>query len=461
MQQQVASITIHSPEGPFRLAAQRAASCAFNPERSTHLTIARLGSDGDYLVFNVMGALHVASLSAVDKEATSIDWKQTSGAALYPTCHSHNPDAPNGDLLVGLSSGEVSLLSLRVQLLSAPGAVPLSAAGMSFNVDGSANATRCVGVAWVAGAAGSAFASAHRDGGICLWQKVPGSSSDAQLLVRTSSQQLSVRQLRPPDGAGGGAGALAASPDGHRVAAAGRDGVLRVYNLESGGLLGGFKSYYGGLLCAAWSPDGAYVATGGEDDLVCLYGLAERAVVAVGEGHASWVAAVAFDEGACRVEEAAAPQSPTHQRAAASEAGGTPPMDRVYRLASAGQDCQLLLWDFTVADQPQLVQVAANALGSNRRPQSSSAPLPPTGGGAFRVVGGQPHVPPQQQQQVQQPPGASGLRRSGSLATGPGDAMWWAAEESMSPLGRGGQGAIAPPLARAEMQLVQPLSHQK
>jgi hypothetical protein len=58
-----------------------------------------------------------------------------------------------------------------------------------------------------------------------------------------------------------------------------------------------FQSYYGGLLCAAWSPDGAYVATGGEDDLVCLYGLAERAVVAVGEGHTSWVAAVAFDEG--------------------------------------------------------------------------------------------------------------------------------------------------------------------
>jgi hypothetical protein len=67
----------------------------------------------------------------------------------------------------------------------------------------------------------------------------------------------------------------------------------------------------------------------------------------------------------------------------------------------------------------------------------------------------------QQQQQEQQPQGASGLRRSGSLATGPGDAVWWAAEESMSPLGRGGQGAIAPPLARAEMQLVQPLSHQK
>ena len=56
------------------------------------------------------------------------------------------------------------------------------------------------------------------------------------------------------------------------------------------------QSYYGGLLCLAWSQDGRYIATGGEDDLISLYGLIEQAVVAWGEGHMSWVAAVAFDD---------------------------------------------------------------------------------------------------------------------------------------------------------------------
>ncbi len=55
------------------------------------------------------------------------------------------------------------------------------------------------------------------------------------------------------------------------------------------------QSYYGGLLCVAWSHDGRYIATGGEDDLISIYGVLERSVVVWGQGHTSWVAAVAFD----------------------------------------------------------------------------------------------------------------------------------------------------------------------
>jgi hypothetical protein len=49
------------------------------------------------------------------------------------------------------------------------------------------------------------------------------------------------------------------------------------------------------MLCCTFSPCGRYIATGGEDDLVTLYGVAERQVMAWGEGHSSWVARVAFD----------------------------------------------------------------------------------------------------------------------------------------------------------------------
>ena len=45
----------------------------------------------------------------------------------------------------------------------------------------------------------------------------------------------------------------------------------------------------------AWSPDGRYIAAGGEDDLISIYGLAEKGLVAWGEGHNSWVMQVAFD----------------------------------------------------------------------------------------------------------------------------------------------------------------------
>ena len=55
------------------------------------------------------------------------------------------------------------------------------------------------------------------------------------------------------------------------------------------------QSYYGGVSCVCWSPDGRYIAAGGEDDLVSIYGMAERGVVAWGEGHSSWVTQVAFD----------------------------------------------------------------------------------------------------------------------------------------------------------------------
>ncbi len=49
------------------------------------------------------------------------------------------------------------------------------------------------------------------------------------------------------------------------------------------------------MLAVCFSPDGRHVAVGGEDDLIALYSMEEGVVVAWGEGHASWVSALAFD----------------------------------------------------------------------------------------------------------------------------------------------------------------------
>ena len=55
------------------------------------------------------------------------------------------------------------------------------------------------------------------------------------------------------------------------------------------------RSYFGGLLCVCWSPDGKYAVTGGEDDLMTVWSFEQKRVVARGEGHKSYINAVAFD----------------------------------------------------------------------------------------------------------------------------------------------------------------------
>jgi Ras family protein T1 len=142
---------------------------------------------------------------------------------------------------------------------------------------------------------------------------------------------------------------FAFSPDRRHLAVVLEDGSLRlmdflkeqyvnppgrilafVTNPESR-MLDVFPSYYGGLICVCWSPDGKYILTGGQDDLVSIWSLEDRNIVARCQGHSSWVTCVAFDPWRCD--------------------------ERTYRFGSVGDDCRLLLWDFSVAmlHRPKLV----------------------------------------------------------------------------------------------------------
>jgi len=116
--------------------------------------------------------------------------------------------------------------------------------------------------------------------------------------------------------------AFAFSPDSRHLAVVSEDGSLRIIDYLKEQLLDLYTSYYGGLSCVCWSPDGKYILTGGQDDLVSIWSFAERIIVARCEGHQSWVTAVAFDPWRCD--------------------------DRNYRFGSVGEDCRLLLWDFSV-----------------------------------------------------------------------------------------------------------------
>lgn len=115
---------------------------------------------------------------------------------------------------------------------------------------------------------------------------------------------------------------IAFSPDGKHLAVACEDGTLKIIDFFKETLLDVYRSYYGGFLCVTWSPDGRYILTGGQDDLVSIWSFADSALVARCQGHSSWVTDVKFDPWRCD--------------------------ERNYRFGSVGEDCKLLLWDFSV-----------------------------------------------------------------------------------------------------------------
>mmetsp|Transcript_8438 Transcript_8438/g.22218 ORF Transcript_8438/g.22218 Transcript_8438/m.22218 type:complete len:608 (-) Transcript_8438:1-1824(-) len=124
------------------------------------------------------------------------------------------------------------------------------------------------------------------------------------------------------------------------AAVATRDGLLRVLRLGTGEVLCAMRSSYGAFLSVRFSADGRLVAAGGEDDTVCVLDARAGVALARCEAHASWISALAF-----------APP----QLNADAPAG-------VYRLASAGQDCRVCLWDI---DADAMLRHASNELAAS------------------------------------------------------------------------------------------------
>ncbi|CAG8892690.1 unnamed protein product [Penicillium egyptiacum] len=157
------------------------------------------------------------------------------------------------------------------------------------------------------------------------------------------------------------------SPDQRHLAVVLEDGSLRLMDylkeeyvcamlieqydpqLTSSRVLDIFRSYYGGLICVCWSPDGKYIVTGGQDDLLTIWSFPERKVVARCQGHNSWVSCVAFDPWRCD--------------------------QKTYRFGSVGDDCRLLLWDFSVGmlHRPRVHQASTRNRSSIVVPNSQTA----------------------------------------------------------------------------------------
>ncbi|SAL95558.1 hypothetical protein [Absidia glauca] len=239
----------------------------------------------------------------------------------YPTCHDVNSVTKSNehlDVIIGFSSGDCVWYD------------PLTSKYFRLNKDGNMKRGAVTDVKWIPGSE-DLFMASFSDGTMLVLDK----DREDQAYTPTPSTTWAEQQFhatRPHKSTKynpvshwsanqKGIMAFDFSPDGVHLAVLGKDGTLRIINYHQERLLDIFTSYYGNFLCVAWSPDGRYLLTGGQDDLVTIWGFSEKRIVARCQGHRSWVTRVAFDPYRCD--------------------------DKVYRFGSVGEDCKLILWDFS------------------------------------------------------------------------------------------------------------------
>jgi len=339
-----------SAEGRYRLGYEHTHPTglvnARNPQ-STSLTLAVLrgagDNDGAYLIANANDTLIISDYNTLDKEALKVI--VFTGA--HPTCHTYLPyQATDGyDLLIGMSSGEVYVASLRQQLVD-PSRKLVGA--LMFNRDGSVDNSKCTSVLWSPRNDGAPyFISTHSNGNLYIYDKTKEGGSEpvfSPIKDPTSFQISHAKSVKSCPISrwhlcSGSINCAAFSHDGALLATGTQDGQLRIFDFSRGSLYCGGRSYYGAILSLAWSHDARFVAIGGQDDLVSIYSMSERCIVSWGEGHSSWVSDLAFDPFWIQ------PGPPSRSASISDDFDPD-----VYRIVSVSQDCQMALWEFCVED---------------------------------------------------------------------------------------------------------------
>ncbi|KAI5778172.1 WD40-repeat-containing domain protein [Geopyxis carbonaria] len=287
----------------------------------------------DLLVFaNVNRAFNWLDMGASNKQEPLSKILFTKA---HPICHDVNMvtrSANHIDVIIGFSTGDIIWFD------------PISNKYARINKNGAINSHAVTEIKWLPGSE-NLFLAGHNDGSLVVYDKekedapfMPEETSNGpaysngaapasfmgffniKKTVKSSNQKFN--PLSYWTVAKGPITAFQFSPDLEHIAVVSEDQSLRVINFMKEKLLDVYSSYYGGFTCVCWSPDGRYIVTGGQDDLVSIWSFAERRIVARCEGHHSWVSSVAFDPWRCD--------------------------DRTYRFGSVGNDCRLLLWDFSV-----------------------------------------------------------------------------------------------------------------
>lgn len=286
--------------------------------------------EGVFAFANINRAVQWLDLSSDIKQENLTKILFTKAHALCHDVNSLTKSASHIDVVFGFSTSDIIWYE------------PMSQKYARLNKNGQINPTPISSIKWLPNSE-NLFIAAHMDGSLVVYDKekedapfvpeepnlsengsVGAPYNDRSLKVKKSVQ--SRNQKTNPVAywkvSNQKVNCISFSPDGEYLAIASEDGILRIIDHLNERLLSMFPSYYGGFTTVCWSPDGRYILTGGQDDLVSIWSFADSSLVARCQGHNSWVTDVKFDPWRCD--------------------------ERNYRFGSVGEDCRLLLWDFSV-----------------------------------------------------------------------------------------------------------------
>jgi WD40 repeat protein len=130
---------------------------------------------------------------------------------------------------------------------------------------------------------GTRLASAGADGTLKVWETATG------------------REVLSLHGHGGGATSLAWSPDGTRLASAGWEGTMKVWQASTGKETFTLQGHTKSVRSVAWSPDSTQLVSGSEDRTVRLWDGATGKNIGILRGHTADVLSVAWSPDRTRV----------------------------------------------------------------------------------------------------------------------------------------------------------------
>jgi WD40 repeat protein len=91
--------------------------------------------------------------------------------------------------------------------------------------------------------------------------------------------------------------ALAFSPDGRRLLSAGRDRVLRLWDVETGARVRELRGHTEEVFAAIFHPDGKRIASGGRDRAIRIWDTERGEELVRLPGHTNYIFSLAFSPG--------------------------------------------------------------------------------------------------------------------------------------------------------------------